>query len=339
MNPRLRRLLARFAATDAPEGALILKNHGRLPPSRNQPGDHVWNRGFDLLLMDRAHRPRYFCKCRPASDPHFRRVAELHAVLSRDPELAGAFLRTTIVSDSLVLAEVTEYSAGPTFARLLSRRGLPIWHEGIGHILETATTVSRRATLILPHDLVPRVRLHMRETVEQRLPLLEGAGARRDAISGALELLGERGDSPAVLQHGDLWPPNVLAHADGRWRLVDLEAFGRVQVPLFDVFHLLRTSTETFRHPTEPWVHWLFHDEPAPSRARSLILNHARQHRLTRWQALAALAYYTVELPAQLIERGAPPTDWRPYMDDLEAVARPEQRNLLVRLFQAELPP
>lgn len=339
MNPRLRRLLARVFTTDAPGDSLILNNLARLPPTRNQPGDHVWNRGFDLLLVDRSHRPRYFCKCRPSGDAHFRRAAELHAALSQDPELASSLLPTTVVSDSLVLAEVTEYCAGPTFARFLARRGLTVWHEAIQHILEIATFVSMRATLTLPHDLAPRNRAHTQETVEQRITLLEEAAASRDAIDGALELLGRGGDAPLILQHGDLWPPNLLAHRDGGWRLVDFEAFGRVQVPLFDVFHLLRTSTETFRHPTEPWVHWLFREEPAPARARDLILSYARQHRLTRGQTLAAFAYYSMELPAQLIARGGPATDWQPYIEDLEATARPEYKDLLVRLFQDELPP
>jgi fructosamine-3-kinase len=125
---------------------------------------------------------------------------------------------------------------------------------------------------------------------------------------------------PGRLQHGDLWPANVLRRGDSWW-LLDYELFGEVRVPLYDALHLLRTSDRIRRPRAETWVASLM-DETAETAATRAILGRAAQrHGLTPAEVAAAFVYYVADGAARSWRRQAAADFWEPVLAEAETLA------------------
>ena len=126
---------------------------------------------------------------------------------------------------------------------------------------------------------------------------------------------------PRQLQHGDLWPGNIIGWG-GDWWLLDFEVFGRVQVPLHDVFHLLRANpgpgVQTKRGLSAgPGVHRPGWSEPS----RAVLGGFAARLGLSPAAVGGAYLYYLLEVTARLHGRSAPHWFRAPYLDELRLVA------------------
>jgi len=303
------------------DGILILENYGAIPPAVRRSGYYVWNRGFNVVLLGRDDAPRYFCKCRPIADANLERETAVLRALNGDPELRAIVPQASRARDGEVQLQLNEFVPGWPYERALPRLTEWAWVESMGQILAVARMVSTRATNLLPSLLTAPAPL--RAAAAHALTELGAVGLAEDVLQGLDRALARAGAVPPLLQHGDLWPGNVLWH-HGSWRLLDFEVFGIVQTPLYDVCHFVRTCW-SLREPhaaaTTTWVARLASDARDAELCRRTILNEARLLGLEPTQAAGVLAYYVVDVTAQFIRRGTPQVAWAPLMREVLAAA------------------
>jgi len=197
------------------------------------------------------------------------------------------------------------------------------WAASMGEILAMARRLSTRATLLLPHLLADPRPVALHEAAAGGLTELAAAGLG-DSLLRLVNAGLQRADPvPRLLQHGDLWPGNVLWH-QGTWRLLDFEIFGRIQVPLYDVCHFVRTCWSLREHGSEEptaWVDRVLWDARDAQPCRSMIRREACALGLTATQAAGALLYYLVDIAAQFRRRGLPRESWQPLIQDVRRAA------------------
>jgi thiamine kinase-like enzyme len=75
---------------------------------------------------------------------------------------------------------------------------------------------------------------------------------------------------PAIPQHGDLFPSNILTHRR-EWYVVDWESFGMVNLPFYDLLTLLLSLLQTEAETPDKWHPSLTKQAPL------LIGDYARQ--------------------------------------------------------------
>src|SRR5207302_1801795 len=175
-----------------------------------------------------------------------RETAGLRALHS-DPELCTIVPRASAARDSEVQLQLNEFVTGWPYERALPRLTELAWVESMAQILSVARMVSRRATDLLPSLLTTPAPAPLCVAAANALRELGAVGLAADVLQGLERALAGAGAVPPLLQHGDLWPGNVLWH-HGSWRLLDFEVFGIVQTPLYDVCHFVRNCW-TLREP------------------------------------------------------------------------------------------
>jgi len=323
---------------DIPEdGILIVENYGAIPPAVRRSGCYVWNRGFNVVLLGRDDAPRYFCKCRPIADGNLERETAVLRALNSDPELCTIVPRASGARDGEVQLQLNEFVPGWLYERALPRLTEFAWVESMAQILSVARMVSRRATNLLPSLLTTPAPAPAPLCVAAANALreLSAVGLAADVLQGLERALARAGAIPPLLQHGDLWPGNVLWH-HGSWRLLDFEVFGIVQTPLYDACHFVRNCW-TLREPrvaaTTTWVARLASDARDAELCRRTILTEARHLGLAATQAAGVLAYYVVDATAQLIRRGTPQVAWAPLMREVLAAGELLRGGAALRLL------
>src|SRR5438309_489902 len=204
------------------DGILIVENYGAIPPAVRRSGCYVWNRGFNVVLLGRDDAPRYFCKCRPIADANLERETAVLRALHSDPELCTIVPRASGARDSEVQLQLNEFVTGWPYERALPRLTELAWVESMAQILSVARMVSRRATDLLPSLLTTPAPAPLCVAAANALRELGAVGLAADVLQGLERALAGAGAVPPLLQHGDLWPGNVLWH-HGSWRLLDFE--------------------------------------------------------------------------------------------------------------------
>jgi hypothetical protein len=155
------------------------------------------------------------------------------------------------------------------------------------------------------------------------------AAALRDAITAA-------GRVRRVLQHGDLWPMNITRY-DGHWWLLDFEIFGRIQAPMYDAFHLIRSCWSLRQgrlqrivqrarrifagaNGTPNWIESL-RSSRAPEPYRRTLAWARDRNGLTNTEAIGALAFYLIDITARMYRRKVVMGYVQPYLNEVAALA------------------
>jgi hypothetical protein len=311
---------------------VMVHNAGMLPAERLDEGDVMATRGFNALVLDRNGVPTHFCKCRPPTKAWVRQT-DLYARMSRVPALRRIIPRARDVSSRDLHMSITTYVPG----RLLASRVWWMPPVALGltlrEILEQMETISQHAAAVDPDEPMRQTHVDLEakaawafDAIPASLLPPTKAAVLRTTVSAA-------GRIRRVPQHGDLWPMNVL-HYDGRWFLLDFEIFGRIQVPLYDAFHLVRNcwamrrgwlsrSVQWLRNPglSRPppdWIAWL--RSSSDPYQQTLAWARAR-HRLTNTEAVGALAFYLIDVAARMYMRRVPFLFVEPYLRDLGVLA------------------
>jgi hypothetical protein len=105
------------------------------------------------------------------------------------------------------------------------------------------------------------------------------------------------------------------------WWLLDYELLGEVRVPLYDAFHLVRTSCRLRGSTAGSWIAQLLEDTPDSVAARRILRRAIDRLRLSPDQAIAALAHYLVDFATRLHRRALPSAFWAPVVADAERLA------------------
>lgn len=334
MNPRLGRLIAEltgsseWSSSDAWSRALLVQSEGEIPPSRATPGDHPWNRGFNMILLGPGGVPRHFCRCRHAADEAARRAFAIQATLCGVPELKHIIPPTHDASDDRIQVQLSAFQSGERYDSLAARLGQSAWEESLEHILEAADLLSTRAAAALP-GLLQTGPVSLVTASAMHLATLQSAGVAGADLEILTAALAAAGAVPRRLQHGDLWTRNIIWARGSCW-LLDLDLFGLVQVPLYDVFELVRSSSELrglLRPSTgSAWLPRMARADATARAGRRVIARARKRLGLTAHQTTGVLTYFVVDTAARLYGRGAPPALEAPYFADVETLARTLRR-------------
>jgi hypothetical protein len=159
---------------------------------------------------------------------------------------------------------------------------------------------------------------------------LQSAGMRPDLLKTLEDFL--RGAAPfrPLVQHGDLWPRNVI-HDGVAWWLLDFEYVGDTLLPMYDAFQLLRTCVllrlSGGGAREEPnWYESMARGDALARAVRDLIRHAAARIGIDGEQAMVRLVNYLVEVSARLLRRRVPLKFRRSFVLEVEKVATTLQR-------------
>ena len=315
------------AGAPAPRGGiawdrvLLVNNVGAVPGDR-VAGDLEENRGFNLVILDDDGGPMLFCKCRPTSAELRDRMA-FTARLSRVPELADVVPLTWSVHAETIDAEVSRYIRGDLLERGISSMSGEELSVVLRDIIDAAATVSRHAAQVEPGLLLGPSDVELAGAAPWIGNALLDAGLDDRAWRTLESALARAGRVPRALQHGDLWPRNVLL-SDGHWRIIDYEQYGSVQVPLYDALHLVRTSWDARpkqRNQGGAWIDELRSTGTEGAVYRATLRHAAGLAGLTPDQAAGALVYYVADVLGRMQRRRPLPPYATPFLLEARRLA------------------
>lgn len=301
--------------------AILLHNTGAIPPMRLNGHAAGGEPGFNVLVAERG-RPIYFCKCRPAGDPALAHEAAIGTILAGDPATAPHVPVSSFVPGEIIDVLVVQRLPGRPYHELLVRQPENEWPASVEYVVSVVERMATRVGAALP-ALCGQSALRFAEEARWALDALAEQGLSGDRIAIITATLERGGSTAPQLQHGDLWPPNVLVDGSS-WYVLDLELFGRVRTPLYDLLHMLHICSEV-RHPEsetgKTWVERVIRGAPTEAGVLGVLRRAADRQGLAAPSALAALVYYVVDMTARVKARGAWTADWRQYVALVERLA------------------
>jgi hypothetical protein len=299
--PVLQEAAAELGAERALEWSdvVMVGNVAGIPAARREAGDFLWNRGFNLAVLGKDGSPAQYCKCRPAGDV----IAQTETTILKrlSASLDGRIVPRTIgLETSDLQIQVAEHICGQRHDVLLRSLTVNQSGESLEAVIRASEEVGKRAELVLSDVLELRTSIDLLEESARHLGHLTPAGiatAERQALE---RILAAAGPVRGSLQHGDLWPKNVVRDHRGWW-LLDFEMFGRVQTPLYDACHLVRTTTALRSPSSRQSLTWMERMDSAETdtRFRRILRDAAARHDLDSAQAAACLVYYAIDMAAR----------------------------------------
>ena len=300
---------------------LLVNNVGAIPGDQ-LAGDFEENRGFNLVILDDDGAPVLFCKCRPTS-AELRDRMSFTARLSRVPDLADVVPPTWSAHTETFDAEVSRYIRGDLLEREIASMSGEDLGLALGDIIDAAAMVSRHAARVEPALLQGPSDVDLARAAPWLGNALLDAGLGARAWRTLESALARAGRVPRALQHGDLWPRNVLS-SQGRWHIIDYEQYGSVQVPLYDALHLVRTSWDARpkqRDHGGAWLDELTGNGGEGAVYRSTLRRAAACAGLTPGQAAGALVYYVADVLGRMQRRRPLPPYATPFLLEARRLA------------------
>lgn len=302
MNQELRECLSGLGWDGVDDAAMwkrvvVVLNYGRVPRRLSET-----DRGFKLLLLTRHGTPEWFGRCGWAERPAMDRETELLDTLRADPFGAAHIPESRHARTAQLCLQISRYLGEVSYSTFIDRRAPLDWMRDVREILHVSERLMRIARAHVPRLREPPSESTRRTLLDADLATLEAAGMPssllqqlRAAAAPSLELEPE-------LQHGDLWPANVL-RADHKWWLIDFAECGVVWSPLYDLLHLVATA------PPAAGKAWYAISEPGTddiwlTARRTLLSEAARRRRLSATQLAGCLIYYLVHLTAYRLRPG-----------------------------------
>lgn len=320
MTTELMELLRQAARRDLEwHDVVVTNNVAAIPPIDDTPGDFVWNRGFNMIVLDRWARPTHFAKCRAAQDAKLGHEAESLAALAQVPDLRQHLPEATNLRSDRLQVLLSQFLRGVPLNALVDRGFGRRVARIVRHALNAVTLLSARSTQALASripeqtfDLGAALERDVAYLVEAGLPQEDGA-ALRAAVHGVDPL-------PRQLQHGDLWPANIVARGHRLW-FIDFEMFGEIQVPMYDVFHFLRTCSDAWDGSGASW----FDRMRGGGTTHDLLKRSATEARgrlgLDTHQAVAALIYYVTHFSVTTHMRNPDGDVWKKFFMEVKSLA------------------
>jgi hypothetical protein len=312
---------------------IVTNNVAAVPPVNETPGDYVWNRGFNVVILSRWGMPLFFCKCRGVNDTKLAHESRSMTALRKVAHLQPYIPRVAVVQSDRLRVMITQFLPGTPLNDLLNgalqRRMVAI----VRQTLEGITELSRHSTKALPQFAEAGPIDILRET-EEPLKYLADVGLSPDRASVLRNVVRGVPSLPRQLQHGDLWPANIVRAGRRLW-FIDFEMFGTVQVPMYDVFHFLRTCTDGWTTRNDGgWVNRMTRDGPETDLVRTCAGAAAGRLGLDMTQAVAALVFYIVHFSSTTHKRNPDGVVWKAFFQEVEALAKALQHDVDIgRLF------
>ena len=303
----------------------MVNNIGTVPPNQDTPGDFVWNRGFSVVVVGRWGRPGYFCKCRVAGDARLQHEIETMNVLAADPELRSHVPPVRSERSDELQVHVTRYLGGMTLNGFLAHRfrSHRAMARTIDETVDVALKLSRRGTIVLDGLMRGEHRIELAVEAEPIIRYLGSVGLAADDCAMIRRALRRVSPLPRQLQHGDWWPANLIRAGGSLW-IVDFEHYGEVQVPMYDVFHLLRTCSDLWAggDAGDSWLDRMLDDRTTVTRLlREAACRAMAKLDLTTDQAIGALVYYIVDFGGTMHRRNPDGRVPQRFVDEIRRLA------------------
>jgi hypothetical protein len=296
---------------------IMLRNTGPVLSGNPLPGDRISNRGFNAVRIGKDGSPSHYLKIRPHDHDRFQREAEVHCALSTHS--AGrrwAPLAETFVDGPIRILAI-EFLEGERFDVLLKARGrTAAWHRLVGSLLDESWDLWTVLEEVLGTGEKPTRSLTL-DTSGESIHVLRELGLDVTLLRQLEERVQDLALS-SVPQHGDLWPSNIL-RTDASWWVLDFETCGDVDLPFYDLFHLMRGAA-SFATDWAPgaWLRRWAEDGVRQSSLRRAV--HRQAQSLTPRELEGALVCYLVDFPVRLFRRGATPGRLAPWLRELEVL-------------------
>ncbi len=342
MNPLLHRLTGSLPASAPTElrrewtSFVVHQNVCAVPAPDLPMGSAYWQRGCLLLLLDDRGRPTHLAKLRPIGEPNTAYEGEVLRRLWTVPEIRPHIPAAHWTSADGAQLLLTSYSAGEPYRRRVGRVSDAAWVRDMHELLAITQMISDRAPASGAELRSPETPFHFADEAAALLGSVAALGLHAEELEVLTALLRRSGSAPRSPQHGDLWPGNILR--DGRrWRLLDFEMFGKVQAPLFDHVHLLRTSLIARAGSTaEAWLTAAELGSPQAASALSVLAAVSRRNGFDLAQAMGCIVYYLTTMADHFRGAELPGAMADPILLDLRTIiAATRDGNLAPRCLQS----
>lgn len=342
MRKRLLRLLSAAGVENGPtawQRTVMLRSSGALIHPHREDDRNIADRGFHLLVLSAAGEITHYCKCRPLrADGASHREIQVLEVFNNDADARFHVPASTSVRDDGIELQVTAYIDGDYIDRFCAQLNTEQRSNVVADVLNAAASLCRAAlarpdTFSGPFENSPLI-----ERAASSLSVLPRLGLADDVRSVLRDAFEETGSVPSIPQHGDLWPQNVLRSDSGQWYIIDLDAFGDVSVPLFDVCHLIRTTEDAVGATLKGnWIDFATGSTSAGVATRRIVKVESERWGLAPRQLAGCVLYYLLHIGVHIYLRGAPELFWGRFRDELPAATRLLQKAQSLDEFGARL--
>jgi Ser/Thr protein kinase RdoA (MazF antagonist) len=144
------------------------------------------------------------------------------------------------VGSTDVHMSISMYVPGRVLESTVSWMRLVKLGGALHEILQAMETISHHGAVVDPDAFRGQTHIDLGAEAEWAFDAIPPPLLAPDQAAVVREAIVEAGRVRRDLQHGDLWPRNILSH-EGHWWLLDFDTFGRTQAPLYDAFHLVRS--------------------------------------------------------------------------------------------------
>lgn len=280
--------------------------------------------GCNFLVLNKQGQPCWFGKCRVRNDPELARETRVIRKLRSDVRLAKLIPVTASGNSERLAILTSQFIPGVTLKDEIGQLRPRLLRRAVADCLQAGYELSVRGQAIADLRVPEGSRIDLREEAAEPLRYLERLGTHRRVVEVLRDHMVSPGlIMPSAIQHGDLWPGNVIRKDRELW-LVDFELFGLVHVPFYDTLHFVRACIDLAIPPRGRQLSWLERitsDDPKVAVLREELALALERQEASQISLMGALTYYVVNFFVSLHRRGAPRSFWDPYLQDVNTLA------------------
>ena len=312
---------ARGLAWDA---IIVTRGNGSLVHPSRPVDRNLSDRGFHFVIAGAAGGPAYYAKARPAlGAPSRHRETVVLEALAADARSRRFVPPVWSAVNARIDLQITGFVRGEPLDRYLRKHDRGERDAMLVEVLDAAASLST-AALARPDVFAAAASTPLVQLAREALDAFPALGVAPAVAERVRDVLEQAGPAPEVPQHGDYWPQNVLRTDAGSWCVIDLDNFGDVVVPVYDVAHMLRTFDDVSGGERTPWIGRL--PSPTCAATRAHLRRELERWRLTPAQLGACVLIYLADIAMRVWKRGAPEVFWGRFRDEVPAAAAAIER-------------
>lgn len=300
---------------------IMVRSIGRVGAGQGTGTPVEEDRGFHVVTLDREGLPALYWKFRslPGGEDQHREV-RLIDQFRTDPRTAPLLLRTWSGTHQGVQVQAAEVVPWPRMDEVLRSRDRAAARRAVRVAVEAAEKLTRVAVELSGEASRTGVRLVPAEWPSRAD--WQAIGLEEDRVASLKALLHQAGSVPCEPQHGDYWPSNVFVGPAGECRVLDLDEFGRVAAPGYDLLHLCRTSSDLTRGGrSASWLKRLRRPCALESEMQRVLRETLGGKGFSPFTTEALICFYLLDILFRTFRRGGPEEFWGKLRDDVEVCA------------------
>lgn len=287
-----------MAQTRAWRRIAVVRNYSPVPIP---PGGAGF--GFKFLLLDDAGRVEWFGRCGWGTPELMEHECRLLQVMQGDPELRHHTPEVRLLIDGSSTVQLSRYLGEADYDRLMRGISPAQWAADIRSILTLSELLMARLHAVAPELFPADIAAARLASLDADCHRLRQEGIDTDLLVRWRRLMDDVIPSlPPGLQHGDLWPANLL-RVDGKWIFIDFTECGMVWMPGYDLLLMLCNSPGGF---STEWIAGGIPDstDQWQQARRGLLRWFMERHGWSAEQAGVAMLYVLLHITAYRLREG-----------------------------------